>query len=148
MLTSERPGRRRLDGPGRLTMANPLIRYRWPAVILAGFAAVLLLALARPLLATDPRVLACGASESNKVTAAFDMASGRDYRAHFPQMVDKPELDNEDEPAFVVVIEGPVDLPLMHAAGSSRRTYRNAVCVFKGQEPTIYLDEDLTGFRP
>jgi hypothetical protein len=125
-----------------------MLRSRWPAVVLVAFVAVLLLALARPSTANDPRVLACGPSPSNTVTAAFDMASARDYRAHFPQMVAKPELDNDDSPVFVVVISGPIDIPLMHAAGSPKRTYTNAVCVFKGQEPTIYVDEDLTGFKP
>ena len=124
------------------------IGYRWPAVVLVALVTVLVLAFARPSIANDPRVLACGAGPSNTVTAAFDMSSARDYRAHFPQMADKPELDNDDSPVFVVVISGKVDLPLMHAVGSPNRTYTNAVCVFKGQEPTVYLDEDLAGFRP
>lgn len=117
------------------------------AVLAAGllFASVVLGLSTKP----DPRLAECGVAGETKVTAAFDMASAREYRQHFPSAALLPELDADDSPAFVVVMSGPLAIPALQAQGGSRSptTYSSAVCVLVNHVPNIYPNLDLSGFR-
>jgi hypothetical protein len=103
----------------------------------------------------DPRLVACaaGVASGNPVQAAFAMDHASDFSQHFPSAGQAPELLDET-PAFVVILDAPVNLGLTGAPGSSSSSAPNspfqvnAVCVDVGGTVNFYADVDLTGFRP
>jgi hypothetical protein len=99
--------------------------------------------------AADPRFEACGGMIAD-VIGAFEMAQARDYRRHFPAMLETPELD-VDDPAFVVVFRGAVPFVRGGVPGvtpSARAAGLRDVCVLLGTDlasATYYSGVDPAG---
>lgn len=80
---------------------------------------------------------------------AFEMEHASDFQRHFPRAGRAPELEQDARPAFVLVFDGPVELP---TTGGPRFGVRlpltGVVCVLVGDTPNFYSGIDLNGFRP
>jgi hypothetical protein len=106
-------------------------------------------------MAQDQRLADCGAEvPGNRVLTTFDLAHARDFWLRFPAAGKAPELD-VDDPAFVVVFDGPATQPLMAPAPDSSSgvaltsaTRDNVVCVVIAGEPNLYSGVDMAGFKP
>jgi len=108
----------------------------------------------RELQGRDARIDSCPIGD-NRVEAAFAIDRARDYREHLPLMGRSPELET-DEPAFVVIFEGPGDFVVQQAppgAGGvavppAAPTARSEwlVCVVVGTSPSVYTDVEITGW--
>ena len=121
----------------------------------ATLALLLLVASLQIVSASDPREALCPAG---KHLSTFSVVASRNIWAHLPKMGANPEL-RTDDPAFVVVYDGPVDLmaayapPPMPRMGLSQTqvmetTYEGVVCVVLNNQPIVYADVDLAGLAP
>ncbi len=96
-----------------------------------------------------------------KTLATFTMRRAADYRRHLPNMRLAPELD-DDEPAMVVVYDGPVRMPpttggvpwvdpttgLIVTFPPDDGIESGVVCVVHRGEPNWYFNVDSTGLTP
>lgn len=108
--------------------------------------------------AVDPRMVACGANDpANKVLATFDLPRARDFWVRFPSAGLAPELE-VDDPAFVVVFDGPASHPVIGPgpdpesadglAVTPQLTRDHVVCVVVKGAISIYSDVSFVGFQP
>jgi hypothetical protein len=100
---------------------------------------------------TDPRAELCGAGTLGPVLGQFAVDRASEVRAHIPRMGTAPELDQSDQPAYVVIFDGPVVLAV--GGGPGRATeppggYSGVVCVALDVQPIFYTDVDTAGWRP
>ena len=135
-------------------------------LLVMGVLIVALLVFAGPAfskLIEDPRLRDCGAGtgSGNRVLSSFELAHARDFWTRFPEAGLAPELERDD-PAFVVVFDGPATHMLALApifvtaapadqAGeiaSANVTRNNVVCVVTAGGPYMYSEVNLTGFTP
>jgi hypothetical protein len=110
-------------------------------------AAVLVFLSACSTLPRDARLDECfaGPDSGNHVVAAFDMAHARDFWDYFPAAGMAPELE-VDQPAFVVVLSAPVNIPVFGGPGAHPPA-TNAVCVLlEDGTVNVYTDVNLDGF--
>src|SRR4029453_15348375 len=63
----------------------------------------------------DPRVLICGVGTN--VEAIIDVPVARDTWKHLPALLRAPELENNLDPATIVVYNGPVSGPVVGRSG-------------------------------
>ena len=98
----------------------------------------------------DPRATACDVLDGS-IRTQIQMAQARDYHTIFPRMGYSPELESS-QPAFFVVYEGPVRMPVMGApgvAGSSgggmrTETFSGVVCAVIDGQRIVYTDVDTS----
>src|SRR6478672_939638 len=83
------------------------------------------LVLAQSAFALDPRAKACGAGPWPTL-ATFEVPQARLVRQHLPHMKGAPEL-NTDSPAYVVLFDGPIDLPVVGFGNSVKPTRQTGV---------------------
>ncbi len=100
--------------------------------------------------AGDPRLSRCGVPLATPLYA-FELAHAGDYHRHLPAMLLAPELD-VDDPAFVVVFDGPQPFGLSGGPGppSSNEPGNHDVCILVGHDPAtatlnIYGNVDVSG---
>jgi len=100
--------------------------------------------------AGDPRLARCGVPPAT-ASHAFEMAHARDYRRHLPATLLAPELD-VDDPAFVVVFDGPHPGGVLGGVGASTSNQpgNHDMCVLVGHDPAtatlnIYGNVDVSG---
>jgi hypothetical protein len=103
-----------------------------------------------PVNRADPRFAACGGNDEN-AEAAFPLVAS-EYRQHFPQMGESPELEGAGD-AFAVVFN-PEYVPATFGFGQPQPAGPGMryVCVYVGMPPNgssnLYSDVDITGMRP
>ena len=108
----------------------------------------------RDLQGRDPRIDFCPIGD-NRVEAAFAIDRARDYREHLRLMGRSPELET-DEPAFVVIFEGPGDFVVQQAPPGPGGVAKPPaapgspsewlVCVIVGTSPNVYTGVDIAGW--
>jgi hypothetical protein len=94
--------------------------------------------------ALDPRAKACGAGPWPTL-ATFEVAEERLVRQHLPHMKGAPEL-NTDDPAYVVLFDGSIDLPIVGFGKVKSTPQTGVLCVYVRSVPEYYVDVDVTGW--
>jgi hypothetical protein len=106
---------------------------------------------AQPTASVDPRAELCGAGTLGPVLGMFAVDHASEIRTHIPNMLKSPELDDSEAPAFVVMFDGPVHLPVVGGPGSGTPPpagYAGVVCVALDLQPILYTNVDTTGWQP
>lgn len=130
-------------------------RFVRPRIALAAIALAMIMAaiFATRGQAVDPRYAQCPV-ESGTVAMSFPISRASDFRAAIPGMTGKtPELEANDEPAYIVIFEGSVTLPAFGGPAhdvdgnvvARPRSYEGVVCVVVGGNPIIYYGVDTAG---
>ena len=78
------------------------------------------------------------------------MTPASDYHRHLPAAPDLPELNDEQRPAFVVLVVGPyIDKSFRSGGGNGEvRTVNSAVCVLVDGVPNVYPELNTLGWQP
>jgi hypothetical protein len=92
----------------------------------------------------DPRARACGA-ESWPVLGTFEVARVDEVGQHLPHMKPAPEL-NGSIPAYVVLFDGPIELPRPRFVHGEAHAETGVICVFVNGVPGFYTDVDIRGW--
>lgn len=96
----------------------------------------------------DPAVGLCG-GDRNSVEAVFKIDRPSDIWTVFPAMLKAPELEEDPNPATVVVFSGSVDLSGMVAgAGAQVPEVADAVCIVQSDgTPNFYDGVSRSGYK-
>lgn len=98
----------------------------------------------------DPRAAECFVTPAGSIAPILGMFAvdhASQVREHIPKMGISPELDESQESAFVVLFDGPVDLPFTGAPPGPSGPASGVVCVVVGDQPNLYVNVDTTGWH-
>ena len=77
----------------------------------------------------------------------FAVTHASEVREHIPNMLKSPELDDSNDPALVVLFDGPVDLPYTGGPPGPAEPPTGVVCVVVGSDRFFYVNVDTTGWH-
>jgi len=125
------------------------IRGGRPLIIITGVAALLVAITVSAGAVADERLSRCGADLiGNRVSTAFAIDSAADIWNYLPAMGRAPELEEDSNPAFVVIFDGDYRAAWLDRNVLAERTVTGVVCVLTSDgSVNIYYDVSRDGLR-
>lgn len=99
--------------------------------------------------AVDERLSRCGADlGGNHVAAAFEIDAARDIWDYLPAMGRAPELEEDGDPAYVVIFDGDYRAAWVDRTTLAEQTVSGVVCVLtRSGSVNVYYDVSRDGLR-